>query len=136
MLQISPEKVCYIVVKAHEFDAKVDVVESDYGGNPSDESMREVLEDYADDPVFDELKAFIDGLNWDEQIDLVALAWLGRGDYGLDEWKAARSEAERARGESSSTALYLLGLPLLADYLESGLDAMDISCEDYEIGHL
>ncbi len=80
-LTISSEKVCFIVVKAHEFDAKDAVTEPDPGSNPSDDGDAAVLEDHADDPVLQELTSFIDALSEDEQIDLVALTWLGRDDY-------------------------------------------------------
>ena len=80
MLQIDPRKVCYLIFKAREFDAKVAVVEPDPGSNPSDEGMRGVLEDYPDDPVDAEIRTLVDSLNEDEQIDLVTLLWLGRAD--------------------------------------------------------
>ena len=48
--------------------------------NAADDGMRSVLEDHIADPVRSELKGFIDALTQDEQIDLVALTWLGRGD--------------------------------------------------------
>lgn len=50
-LSISPEKVCFIVVKAREFDAKDIVTDPDSSSNASDDAMRSVLEDHADDPV-------------------------------------------------------------------------------------
>ena len=49
-----------------------------------------MLEDYKDDPVVEELTAFIDPLSEDEQIDLVALVWLGRDDYPASDWQAVR----------------------------------------------
>jgi hypothetical protein len=52
-------------------------------------------------------------------VQLVALAWLGRGTYDLSEWRTA---LDTARSEHRKrTAEYLLGLPLLGDYLEDGL---------------
>src|SRR3954469_22370872 len=45
-LPINLEKVCYIVVRARQFDVKEEVVEADYGGNQADEGFRQVLEDY------------------------------------------------------------------------------------------
>ncbi len=132
MLQISPEKVCFIAIKAREFDAKVEVVIPQLGSNPADEGMRQVLEDFSDDPVLEELTAFINALNETEQIDLVALAWLGRGSH--DDWETARADARDAHNEN--TATYLLGIPLLSDYLESGLAVMGASCADTEIGRL
>ena len=136
MPDISTDKVCFLIVKAREFDVKVDVEEPDPGGNPSDSGSREVLQDYADDPTLQEIKMFVDDLNEDEQIDLVALMWLGRGDYDVSEWEDARTVAVRARDEHGHTAEYLLGAPLLGDFLEEGLSQFGLSCEDVELSHL
>lgn len=133
-LLISPEAVCWIVVKAREFDAKDVVTEPDPGSNPTDDAMMGVLEDHADDPVYNELHAFIQALNEDEQTDLVAMAWLGRGDDTLSAWPTLRAEA--ARQHNRRTAEYLLGLPLLADYLEEALSQFGGSCAEFEMGHL
>jgi hypothetical protein len=61
-------------------------------------------------------------------VNLVALAWLGRGDYTADEWDAALEAARDAH--NARTAEYLLGIPLLGDFLEEGLSLMGESCED------
>lgn len=71
----------------------------DPGSNPSDDSMVEVLESYADDPTYQELQEFIDRLTDDEQIGLVTLTWLGRGDGGVDDWCDLRREARRAHND-------------------------------------
>jgi hypothetical protein len=133
-LTISPEKVCFIIIKAKEFDAKDEVTEPDPGSNPSDDRDVAVLEDHPDDPVAEELTSFINSLSEDEQIDLVTLAWLGRDDYSAGDWPAVREEAARAHNER--TAEYLLGMPLLADFLEEGLSMLGYSCEEFEMGHL
>ena len=133
-LTISPEKVCFIIFKAKEFDAKDEVTEEDPGSNPSDDMDAAVLEDHADDPVLEELTSLIECLSEDEQIDLVALAWLGRNGYTASDWPTVREEAARAHNER--TAKYLLGTPLLGDYLEEGLSMLGYSCEDFEIGRL
>ena len=133
-LAISPEKVCFIIVKAREFDAKDEVSEPDPGSNPSDDMDVAVLEDHEDDPVVEELTSFIDSLSEDEQIDLVALAWLGREDYSASDWQTVREEAARAHNQR--TASYLLGMPLLADFLEEGISMLGYSCEEFEIGRL
>jgi hypothetical protein len=133
-LSISVEKLCPIVVKARQFDAKDEVTDPDPGSNPSDDGMRDVLEDHADDPAQAELVAFIRALNEDEQIDLVALAWLGRGDGDLDSWDDLRAEA--ARAHNARTASYLIGMPLLANYLEEAMSLCGLSCEDFESEHL
>lgn len=134
MLSIALEHVCFLIVKAREFDVKVEVVEPDPGSNPGDEDMREVLEDYPDDPVQEELTSFIDGLSYDEQVDLVTLAWLGRDDYSAEDWAEVRQQA--ADAHNNRTAAYLLGMPLLGDYLEEGISLLGLSCQDFEMGRL
>ena len=133
-LSISPEKVCFIVVKAREFDAKDMVTIPDDASNATDDAMMSVLEDHADDPVAAELRGFIGALTEDEQVDLVALTWLGRGDGTLDDWEELRGEA--ARLHNKRTASYLLGMPLLPDHLEDALSQFGRSCEEFEMGHL
>lgn len=118
-LNVNPEKVGFIIVKAREFDAKVEPVEPDPGSNPADDAEREILEDYEGDPTLDELRGAIDALDDDEIIDLIALAWVGRGDFDREEWLDARRLAqERHRRHSAD---YLVGMPALGDYLEEGL---------------
>jgi hypothetical protein len=133
-LTISPEKVCFVIFKAKEFDAKDEVTEPDPGSNPSDDKDIAVLEEHEDDPVVEELTSFINSLSEDEQIDLVALAWLGRDDYSASDWPAVREEAQRAH--NARTAEYLLGMPLVGDFMEEGLSMLGYSCEDYEINRL
>lgn len=126
-LQISLDKVCFVIFKAREFDAKDVATDVDSGSNASDDDMRDVLEDRPDDPVEDELAGFIDGMTDDERIDLVTLMWLGRDDSGPDDWPELRAEAERAG--TASTASYLLGTPMLGDHLASGLAKLGLNCE-------
>src|SRR3974377_1881287 len=90
-LTISTEKVCFIIMKAKEFDAKDEVTEPNPGSNPADDRDIEVLEDHKDDPVVEELTSLINSLSEDEQIDLVALAWLGRGGYSAHDWAGPRA---------------------------------------------
>jgi hypothetical protein len=125
--------VCFIIMKAREFDAKSAVTEPDPGSNPSDDKASAVLEDHADDPVQEELTSLISALSEEEQIDLVALMWLGRDDYKASEWESVQQEAARAR--TRNTAGYLLGNPLLADNLADGLSTLGLSCEEFEVEH-
>jgi hypothetical protein len=127
-LSISPEKLCFIIAKAREFDVKDVVTDPDDSSNPTDDGMLAVLEDHPDDPVLQELTSFIAALSEDEQIDLVALSWLGRGDGTINDWDEIRGEA--ARAHNKRTASYLLGMPLLSNHLEDGLSQFGISCEE------
>jgi hypothetical protein len=124
---VAADKLCFIIALAHDFDVKVAVTEEDTGSNPADDGQRAVLEDHEDDPAEEELRVFIDELDVDEQIDLVALVWLGRGDGEIADWVSLRSQAADAHNERTSD--YLMGIPLLADYLETGMSAFGLSCE-------
>ncbi len=133
-LNISAEKVCFLIMKAREFDAKEETSETEPGSNPSDDKDVAVLEDQPDDPVVEEITSLIDSLSVDEQIDLVALTWLGREDYSAADWSSVREEAARAHNDR--TAAYLLGIPQLGDFLEEGLATLGYSCEEFEIERL
>jgi hypothetical protein len=126
-LSISAEKLCFIIAKAREFDVKDVVTDPDDASNPTDDSNLAVLEDHRDDPVVQELVAVISSINVDEQVDLVALTWLGRGDGAIEDWNDLRAEAGRAHNRR--TAAYLLGIPLLADYLDEAIALFGISCD-------
>jgi Protein of unknown function (DUF3775) len=133
-LSISPEKVAFIIEKAREFDVKEAASDPDSGSNPADDDEIDVLEDDGSDPVAGELGSFIRALNEDEQIDLVALMWLGRGDGAIEEWDDLRARATEARSEYRNprreTVQYLLGEPMLGDLLADGLEAFDVNRAD------
>jgi hypothetical protein len=119
-LGISAEKVRFVIIKARQFDAKEGDSDPDEGSNASDDGEADVLEDKPDDDaVRQELTSYIHGLNEEERANLVALAWVGRETYGTDEWAEALDTARNEHGKR--TAQYLLGLPLLGDYLADGL---------------
>jgi hypothetical protein len=127
-LAIASDKVCFVILKARQFDVKEGNADPDSGSNPIDDGMTDVLEHKPDDPVYAELVAFIRALDIEEQINLVALAWLGRGTYDKSEWPEA---LKTARDEHNNrTAQYLLGLPLLGDYLEEGRSQFGQGCSD------
>lgn len=131
MLDINPEKVRQVITEARMFDAKEADSDPDSGSNASDDGVADILEDGQDDATFQELVEFIRSLDEDEQISLVALAWIGRGTYDAADLDQAMAEARRVH--NSRTAEYLVGLPRLGDYLEDGLAAVD-ELEDGEEG--
>jgi len=133
MPDINTDKVCFVIIKAREFDVQDEGLEAD-DSNPTDDNFSSVYAPEKDDSVRKELKAFIDAMDEDEQCELVALCWTGRGDFSPEEWKIAVAEA-RSRREGS-TAEYLIGIPLVSDYLEEGLSKFDLSCEGFEMGRL
>jgi Protein of unknown function (DUF3775) len=130
-LAISVEKIGFLIEKMREFDVKEGNSDPDSGSNSADDNMIDVLEDNGDDPVVHEITGFINAMTDDEQIDLVALMRLGRGDGGIEEWDDLRREA--AEGHNNRTASYLLGEPLVSDYLAEGLDAFGETWTDERI---
>ncbi len=129
-LEIAPEKVAHVIIKAREYDVKVGAWNATTEEGDADEDPEAILEDFTNDPTRAELAGFIEALNDDEQAHLVALAWVGRGTFEPEEFDEA---VETARTEkTNSTARYLLGIPLLADFLEEGLEKMGYSVEDIE----
>ncbi|MBS0526740.1 MAG: DUF3775 domain-containing protein [Proteobacteria bacterium] len=133
-LSISSEKVCFLIVKAREFDVQDVDTELEGGSNPTDDREIEVLEDEPDNPVAQEIRVFVAELGEEEKADLIGLLRLGRGDGTIEEWAAMRSEGHHEH--AGRVAAYLMGEPLLSDYLEEGLSQFGISCAEFEIGRL
>jgi hypothetical protein len=129
-LEIAPEKVAHIIIKAREYDVKVGAWDASAEEGEAGEDPESVLQDFASDPTRTELASFISGLNEDEQAHLVALTWIGRGTFEPEELDEAVTTAREER--TNATARYLLGIPLLADYLEEGLEKLGYDVEDIE----
>lgn len=127
MLELNPETVCLIIARAREFHAKEQVVLPDEPFNPGDDWALQTLADHLDDLTYREVIDAIEDLEPDQQAQLVALMWLGRGDFDVEEWDAAVVQAlEQA---NDRTAEYLLATPLVADFLEEGLDLLGYACD-------
>ena len=124
MITIDPDKVRFIIQRARVFDADMPDPDEDPGSDLASEEIEEVDDEIAGAEESTEehvLEEIIRDMNEDEQIELVALTWVGRGSFSKDEWTEALEEARRAH--NTRTAEYLIGIPMLADYLEEGLGA-------------
>jgi hypothetical protein len=131
MLAIPLERLAYIIAKAREFDAEVPVEpDASAGSDGPDDDEREVLLDTPDNPTEEELRDAIDGLGPPERQEVLALMWLGRGDYDAGSWV----EALRAAAESTTASVTdeLVGTPLLGDYLEEGAAALGLPLENFD----
>ncbi len=128
MLNISPETVCFFIARAREFQAKEEVVIPDTPSSPSDDWALQVLADHIDDMSLLEVKMVVNDLTLEQQAELVALMWLGRGDYDLEEWYTAVEDAQHAQNDN--TTEYLMAHPYVADHLEEGLLQHGYSCEE------
>jgi hypothetical protein len=133
-ISIDPEQVCFIIIKAKELDAKVEPDDPDPVSNPSDDREIDILEDFADDPTLQELTEAIEALNDDQQAELLAMLWIGRGDFEVADWEQALEQA--GNSVSGSFASYLVDTPILGDLVEEGYTQLGYSCEEYEIDRL
>ena len=134
MLTIPLAKLTFLIEKAREFDAEVPADPGDLGSNPTDDGESDILLDTPGNTTEEELRDAICGLDSDEQEELLALIWLGRGDFTAVEWPAAMALARERR--TASEADYLIGTPLLADYLEEAVSALGLHLDEFEIGRL
>jgi len=136
MLALPLDTLAFIIGKARAFDAQVDVDDPDAGSNPVDDRGIAILEATDDNPVEEELLGALAGLNDEQLTELLALLWLGRGDYGRAGWADALREARAAR--NARVVRYLAGTPMLGDLLEEGLAELGVSVplpeEDVEVG--
>ena len=131
-LSLSPDTIRMLIQKARAAAASVtDAFES--GGEHEIEFDVETLrdthahdglaEEETEDLSGEEIRELLEDLNVDEAAELVAMVWIGRGDFEASDFTQVVEDAkERAVG---STAKYLLEMPLFADHLEAGLDAID-----------
>ena len=124
-ISISAEKVAFLIEKTREFDVKEGATDPDSGSNATDDDMIDVLEDSGHDAVVQEITGFVRGLSEDEQIDLIALMRLGRGDAEFEEWDRLWRETRDTR--EAPAARVLLDEPLVSDYLAEGLNAFGIN---------
>ena len=129
MREISAEKLSYVIAKARE-------MASEGEGRGADGSKRVAAVSVTGDDgcaaARAELAGFIEAMDEDEQCELIALAWIGRGKFTREEWESALVEA-RAHLKQP-TADYLLRNPKLAPHLESGLAELDLTIDGFEFG--
>jgi hypothetical protein len=127
MPSIDPDKVCHIIAKARAIDVKVAPVGVESSSNPTDDDMREEIEDRNDDLTEQELRDFMAGLNEDEQEELLVLTWIGRGSFAPEEWDEALAEL---RSSPRPIVDDLMGEPMLGDLLADGLAAYGHRCDE------
>lgn len=129
-VELNRETIQFLIDTAHEFHTREDVTFDEEPVSPSEDWSRQVSADYGGDPYYEELKNAIDDLEPDQQVSLVALMWVGRGDFSAEEWHEALAQAEDSWTEH--TADYLIGTALLADYLDEGLSQLESANEEEE----
>lgn len=130
MLEISTNKIARVIIRARELGAKV----GRWDRSSDDADAETILESRSSDGTESELRSYIADMNRDEQASLVAVMWIGRETFDAAELDEAIKTAKQEA--SGPTEKYLLGIPLLPDYLEDGLDALGYSVEEVEEGIL
>jgi hypothetical protein len=128
MLHIPLDTVCYIIAKAREFQAKEDVVIPDVPSSPTEDWGLQVLAHHSGDYTLTEFMDCIGEMNQRQRAELIALMWVGRGDYTIEEWESAVDDA--IGDYSVRAAQYLIAHPMVSDDLEEGLIAHGYSCEE------
>jgi hypothetical protein len=118
------DTLAFIIGKARAFDVQVDVDDPDPGSNPADDRHVGVLEGTRENPAEAELRAVLRALNDDQLTELLALLWVGRGDYSRSEWLEAVKAAREAR--NTRIVRYLAGTPMLGDLIEEGLAELGV----------
>ena len=126
-LRISSEKVCALIEAAREIAGIVPSTAGDSTTTGDDSRLTTIEGDPDNDVRRREAVEFIAGLNVEEQTDLLALIWLGRGDYQLDDWEAALAEAEARLAARDPD--FMLGDAALPEYLGDGLEAFGFACD-------
>lgn len=132
MLTIPPDQLAFIIERAREFDAEVAPLEPDPGSNPTDDGGVSILEDRPDNPLREELANAIDALDDFQKEELLALFFVGRGDFDHTQWREAMQQARDVRNEHETE--YLVSTPLLAEYLEEALSQFGYSGDDFRAG--
>jgi hypothetical protein len=130
MLEISPEKVAFVIVRSRGITDPMDTSDMETTMDRDDAGPESVLFDSPSDFTGQELRGFLNGLNEDELASLIAVAWIGRETYAPEELNEAMAVA-KAEHRNNPIA-YLMSLPLLPDYLADGMEALGISTEALE----
>jgi hypothetical protein len=128
MLHIPLDAICYIIAQVREFQAKEEVVIPEDPSSPAEDWALQILADHGGDYTLTELLGYIGEMNQRQRAELVALMWVGRGDYAIEEWENAVDDA--IGDYSLRAAQYLVTHPMAADNLEDGLIAHGYSCQD------
>lgn len=118
MININPEIIRFVINTAREFQTECDNVTQDDQVNPLEEEF-DISSNSSTEHTVNVFDVVINDLEPDQQQCIVALMWLGRGDFSIDEWPDAINEARDHW--SNHTASYLISTPMVADYLAEGL---------------
>lgn len=127
MLDTNPHTICRLIELAREFHEQEIMMSMNGLGDYENDTGQDRPDMGNGNALLQEFHSIVDDLEPDQQEQLVALLWLGRGDFSLDEWNSILRQAHEAWNEN--TADYLIAHPLLADFLSEGLSLTGYSCD-------
>ena len=126
-LRISTAKVCDFIEAAREVAGKVPSTAGDATTTGDDSPLETIEEGSQPDDRRREMVEFIAGLNVAEQVDLLALIFIGRGDFDIGAWDdAVREAGDRIAARDPD---YMIGDAALPEYLGDALNAFDRPCD-------
>lgn len=131
-ISLNPDFLRSLVLKLRAVMAQEELVSPDSGSNPTDDEGAAVLQDSPDNLTRAEIASEIEDLEPDQQAELVALMWVGRGDMEPEEWDEAVALALERRDRPTSD--YLLSHPQVADDLVEGVDKLFDGSDFLETG--
>ncbi|MEA5445614.1 DUF3775 domain-containing protein [Gammaproteobacteria bacterium AB-CW1] len=126
-LDVNLDNVCRLIQLARVFHAQEAVVIPEEPGSPSDDWPTQILAAHTGDQSLNEFRSIIDDLDRNQQVEVVALLWMGRGDYEPEDWYSLLSDADAEW--TDYTADYLMAHPMLPDHLTDGLDMLGYHCD-------
>lgn len=127
-LSVSADTVATLILEARAYDEVIPEIDVEDGADELDERDAPPHDEAIGNPARKVLIAAIESLTEEQQETLVALTWLGRGDYSVEEWDEALSMA--AERDNGQIATYLAGIPMMADYLEAAAATLGLDLSD------
>ncbi|MEM8871141.1 MAG: DUF3775 domain-containing protein [Pseudomonadota bacterium] len=121
-LSINSEYMQRLIVKLRVIMAREAELMPRAGGNASDDEVSASLQEHPGDLLDEELRKEFEALSNQQLVELVALMWVGRGDFEADEWDEAVALAEERH--VGPTSQYLMTHPHVADHIATGLEAL------------
>lgn len=136
MLRTTVDTVCTVISLATQWSGMVepntrggDAMSRGLADDPGGGGQLDPIISYAGDPTVQILEASLRRLGEDEQADLLAMLWLGRGDVDAEDWEEACDRTDEELGRSDAVAL-LLDSPHLAAHLTEALQQLGYECPE------
>jgi Protein of unknown function (DUF3775) len=126
-LRISTAKVCDFLEAAREVAGLVPPTTGDRTTSGDDSPLLTIEDNPEADGRRGQMFEFINGLNSEERTDLLALIFVGRGDFDIAEWPDAVREAHDRLVDRDPD--FMIGDAALPEYLGDGLNVFGKTCD-------